>query len=85
MTSAGDRHMATLRDTDGNPVSRDGYALDLEEQLDAPGRQGNLSIKAADVYVAAELLDELAAVYEDEPLGRLARRLAVKLYDHLGY
>ncbi|TAK89374.1 MAG: hypothetical protein EPO06_11975 [Burkholderiaceae bacterium] len=32
----------------------------------------------------ASLLDELAGVYPDEPLGELARRLAVMMYDRMG-
>jgi hypothetical protein len=34
--------------------------------------------------VAAGLLDELAGVYAGEELGRLARAMAVRLYDRLG-
>jgi hypothetical protein len=37
-----------------------------------------------EALVAAQLLDELAGVYDGEPLGALARDLAVRLYDRLG-
>jgi len=78
------RHMAGVRDTSDNPIGRDVYACFLEKELDDPNRQGTLHVKDAEVRVAAELLDELAAVYKDEQLGRLARELAVKLYNRLG-
>ena len=84
MTDDG-RYLAGIRDTTGNPISRDEYAAGLEKEFDDADRQGTLSIKAADVYQAAELVDELAAAHKDEPFGRLARRLAVRLHDHLGY
>lgn len=37
-----------------------------------------------EAHVVAALLDELAGVYPDEQLGRLARTMAVRLYDRLG-
>jgi hypothetical protein len=38
----------------------------------------------AEALVVAALLDELLGVYPGEPLGGLARDLAVRLYDRLG-
>ncbi|WP_275889856.1 hypothetical protein [Glycomyces sp. YM15] len=38
----------------------------------------------AEGVVVAELLDVLAAVYPGEDLGRLARAMAVRLYDRSG-
>lgn len=84
---AGGRCMAGARDTKDNPIGRDEYAALLEKgraTSSHANRQDNIHLKAADAYVAAELLDELAAVYKDEHLGRLARELAVTLYDRLG-
>lgn len=37
-----------------------------------------------EALVVAALLDELAGVYNDEAMGRLARTMAVRLYDRLG-
>ena len=37
-----------------------------------------------EALVVAALLDELAGVYDGEPLGRLARAMAVRIYDRLG-
>lgn len=77
------RTMAGVTDTAGNPIGRDEYASLLEgERLVLGGP--SISIKAAEAYMAAALLDELAAIYTGEQLGRLARELAVKLYDRLG-
>jgi len=83
MTAAGGRHMAGVRDTQDNPIGRDEYADHLVKEFARPN-QDYLSVRASDVKVAAELLDELAAVYPGELLGRLAREVAVKLYDRLG-
>jgi hypothetical protein len=38
----------------------------------------------AEALVVAALLDELLGVYPGEPLGALAREMAVRLYDRLG-
>ena len=37
-----------------------------------------------EALVVAALLHELAGVYDGEPLGRLARAMAVRIYDRLG-
>jgi hypothetical protein len=50
--------------------------LDDEERLPL--------LTEGEALAIAGLLDELAAVYVREPLGRLAREQAVKLYDRLG-
>jgi hypothetical protein len=76
--------MAGISDIHDGPISRDRYAEHLAKELARPTRQDTISVKAADAFVVAELLDELAAVYRDEALGRLAREVAVKLYDRLG-
>lgn len=77
------RHMVGVRDTKDNPIDRDEYADHLVKEFARPN-QDDLSIRASDVQVAAELLDELAAIYRGELLGRLAREVAVKFYDRLG-
>jgi len=76
--------MASTRDTDGNPIDRAQYAARLEKQLTDTDRSGNLTVTNTEAQVVAELLDELAAVYENEDLGRLARVMALRFYDRLG-
>lgn len=78
------RYLAGEKYTDGSPISRDDAAARLEKDLDATDRQDSLTVQAGEAHVVAELLDELAAVYHDEPLGWLARHVAVRLYDRLG-
>ena len=78
------RVLAGLVDIHAGNIPRDEYAADLVKELDATDRQGTLTIKEADGHVIAALLDELAAVYRREPLGQLARELAVRLYDRMG-
>ncbi len=41
-------------------------------------------LNEAEASVVAALLDELAGVYSNEALGRLARTMAVRIYDRLG-
>jgi hypothetical protein len=65
------RPTATVRDRDGNPLNRDDYAARLRAGFDA----------GQTMVVAARLLDELAGVYRDESLGRLAREVSARL-DH---
>jgi hypothetical protein len=81
---AGITHRPFPGKDNGAPIPRDEYAAGLVKELSATDRQGTLTIKEADAYVTADLLDELAAVYRGEPLGFLAREMAVKLYDRLG-
>jgi hypothetical protein len=63
------RPTAAARDRDGNPLNRDEYAEQLRARLD----EGQTTM------VAARLLDELAGVYRDESLGRLARDVSALL------
>lgn len=78
-----DRVTAGITDTNGQPLGRDEYAHLLEGEVIVVGGP-SVSVKAADVYAAASMLDELAAIYKGEPLGGLAREIAVKFYDRLG-
>ena len=87
------RVTAMVEDLEGNPIPRDEYAEQLQARLDLAGgirtrgaavEDRTITIPEALAEVAAELLDELAGVYPREPLGRLARSVAVFLYDRLG-
>ena len=86
------RLTAMVRGTDGQPLERDEYAESLRVELELHGgRAGGdalaerqLRLSDGQAGVAAALLDELAGVYRDEDLGRLAREVAVILYDRLG-
>ncbi len=73
------RPTAAARDRAGNPLDRDEYAERLRADLDDPARGLPRSLTAGQLEVAARLLDELAGVYRDESLGRLAREVAALL------
>jgi hypothetical protein len=79
------RRTAMMRDTDGNPLERDEYAawLDAEASSASNGERRPL-LGDGEAGAVAALLDELSGVYRGEPLGQLARELAVRLYDRLG-
>ena len=79
------RVTAGMRDTHDQPLDRDEYAGDLQQRADEARGQERLPVLSeGEGLAAAELLDELAAVYRGEPLGQLARELALRLYDRLG-
>ncbi|HUR07619.1 MAG TPA: hypothetical protein VM347_34110 [Nonomuraea sp.] len=46
--------------------------------------EGPARLDAGEGEAVAALLDELAALYSGERLGRLAQELAVRLYDRMG-
>ena len=76
----------------------EGYALRLDDGTVHPHVAGQVArdivhrvprprlalLTHGEALVAAQLLDELAGVYRTEPLGELARDMAVRLYDRLG-
>jgi hypothetical protein len=76
--------MAGLQGVHGEPVDRDQYAAHLREVLEEDGGRGLPAVSEAEARVIAGLLDELAAVYPGEALGRLARDVSVRLWDRLG-
>lgn len=80
------RPTATVRDSAGNPLNRDEYAVRLRARLTDGGRSTGdaLVLKAAQAAVVARLLDELAGVYRGESLGTLAQELSVLLDTQLG-
>ena len=79
------RVTATVRDFDNRPLDRDDYASHLEARAGRGLRDERLALLSSEEGQAvAALLDELAGVYRDEDLGRLARTLAVRINDRLG-
>lgn len=79
------RTTATVHDLDGNPLDRDAYAAHLRERADTDRLGPRLELlREGEATTIAALLDELAGVYPDKALGRLARELAVRLDDRLG-
>lgn len=79
------RPTASIRDADEHPLDRDEYAEALAEQSRAATPDQRLPLLGeGEATAVAALLDELADVYPDEDLGRLARNLALRLYDRLG-
>ena len=83
--SAPARVTASVRGVDGRPLSRDDYAAHLQARAElGRGEQRRPLLGDEEAQAVAALLDELAGVYRGEDLGRLARELAVILYDRLG-
>ncbi|HEY9377823.1 MAG TPA: hypothetical protein VIQ02_12100 [Jiangellaceae bacterium] len=80
------RPSATVRDRAGNPVNRDDYVAQLRAQLgeDSQPTGSSLILTRAQTIVVARLLDELAGVYRDEDLGKLAGELSRMLDSKLG-
>jgi hypothetical protein len=80
------RPSAAVRDRSGNPVDRDDYVAQLRAQLGKYSEPTGSSavLTAAQADVVARLLDELAGVYRDEDLGKLAGELSQMLYHKLG-
>jgi len=77
---------AIVRDSAGNPLNRDEYAVSLRARLTGSGRSTGdaLMLTAAQAAVVARLLDELVGVYRGESLGTLAHELSVLLDSQLG-
>ena len=82
---AAPRPTATVRDSHGDPLDRDGYTERLRELLAAADRPAGppLTLTGAQATVAARLLDELAGVYRGESLGTLAHELSAVLDSRL--
>ncbi|GEM_PF-3573889 len=80
------RPTASVRDSAGNPLNRDEYAVSLRARLTGSGRSTGdaLMLTAAQAAVVARLLDELVGVYRGESLGTLAHELSVLLDSQLG-
>ena len=71
------RPTAAARGTGGDPRDRDEYAAALRGKLAAAeGSTDPMARTAGQAAVIALLLDELAGVYRDEDLGRLAHELS---------
>jgi hypothetical protein len=77
------RHTATMRSAeDGLPMDRDAYAGFVRAVWQNPGPgEEHVTVRRGSVEAAALLLDELAGTYAGEEFGRLARQLAVVLFD----
>jgi hypothetical protein len=74
------RPTATARDRAGNQLDRDEYAGGLRDHLvSVHSTEPTMVLTAAQATVAARLLDELAGVYRDEPIGQLAQEVAALL------
>lgn len=84
-TNAPARLTVTARSyPDSLPIDRDFYARILGERMDrGAGEERVPVLTKAELLAAADLLDELAGVYRDEPLGALSRTIAVKIFDGL--
>ncbi len=72
------RPSSFARDHEGRPISRDNLAKQLASAWDGDGRIPDRRRRLSDdeVLVASELLRELAARLDGEPLGALAERVA---------
>lgn len=79
--SVAPRPTAAARDVNGNPVNRDIYAEQLRAQLSKEPMDTDVPtlLQPGQALVAARLLDELAGVYRNEEIGRLAAELAAVL------
>ena len=79
-----DRWVRSTRQVGGAPIARDEYAQSLRDWMDADRGERVPLIDHGEAHVIAALLDELAAIYDREPLGELARELAVRLNNRRG-
>jgi hypothetical protein len=70
---------AGARSLNGEPFDRDEYADSLAWRLDRPISDHAVQLTESQAIVAARLLDELAGVYAEEPIGALARKLAATI------
>lgn len=79
------RPAITVRDTNGQPIPREGYEAFLRTWIEKNGTGDRLALlDDTERFVVAALLDELCGVYPKEQLGQLAREVAVKLNDRRG-
>lgn len=79
-----DRWVRSVTQPGGAPLARDEYAESLYEWMDAERGERRPLVDEGEAHVIAALLDELSAIYEREPLGHLAREMAVRLNDRRG-
>ncbi|WP_433358710.1 hypothetical protein [Streptosporangium sp. CA-115845] len=76
---------AMVRDLAGKPIPRDDYEAFLRTWMDDKDTGDRLPVlDGAEAFVVTALLDELAGVYPKEPLGQLAREIAVRINDRRG-
>ncbi|MEV0169103.1 hypothetical protein [Nonomuraea fuscirosea] len=82
---ADDGLAASMRDHHtGRPLTRDDLEAFLRTRMAATAGERLPLLAAGEAEAVAALLDELAARHPGEDLGRLARELAVRLYDRMG-
>lgn len=77
-------HVMSTRGRNGEPLDRDDYAEYLDRVLALPDDGRRVELTGHEAEAVASVLDEVAAIYRGEALGKLARRLAVKLFDRAG-
>lgn len=70
-----------LTDDGGTLHVPEGLRVDV---IEVGPRERPALLTQAELYVTAELLAELAAVYQDEPLGTLASEVAARISEDLG-
>ncbi|TMR10095.1 hypothetical protein ETD86_40945 [Nonomuraea turkmeniaca] len=77
--------MLSLRDhPSGEAISRDAFEVFLQKMMAEQGGDRLPVLDHGEAHAVASLLDELAKRFAGEPLGRLARELALRLYDRVG-
>ena len=73
-----------MRGVDGFPIDRDEYATHLADRaVRLPIAERLPLLARGEAEAVAALLDEYAGIYLEEPIGLLARELAVRIYDRL--
>lgn len=85
-TAPGNGLTATMRSyEDKMPINRTAYAAHVRAVADQEGTGDEpVTVRRGTVEAAALMLDELAGTYAGEDFGRLARELAVRLFDAAG-
>ncbi len=85
-TAPGNGFTATMRSyEDKMPIDRTAYAAHVQAVADQEGTgEEPVTVRRGTIEAAALMLDELAGTYPGEDFGRLARQLAVRLFDAAG-
>ncbi|SDH66654.1 hypothetical protein SAMN05421505_1203 [Sinosporangium album] len=81
---AGPPVSASLRQTNGQPISLNDFETFLRARMETAGGERLALLNAGEAETVGGLLDELAALYPGEAIGRLAREMAVRIYDRMG-